>query len=65
MRMKTEWFKGSDWFWLIPIDGTYKSEMVRTEVMSFFPGDRGVPPGSILQIEMYFSYVLISEQFTS
>ena len=34
---------GSDWFLL----------MVRTEEMSCRPGDRGVPAGNVLQVEMY------------
>ena len=45
---------GSVGFGLIPIDGTYKVKMVRTEVMSCPPGDRGVPLGSVLKFEMYF-----------
>ena len=58
---RTKWRKGSVRFRLIPIDGTYKGKMVRTEEMSCPPGDRGVPLGCVLQFEIYFSYVLISE----
>ena len=42
--------RGSDWFGLIPLDGTYKGKLVRTEEISCPPGDRGVPPGSVLLV---------------
>ena len=48
------WWKGSVRFRLIPIDGTYKGKMVRTEVMSCPPGDRGVPLGCVLQFIIHF-----------
>ena len=41
-------------FQLIPIDGTYKGKIVRTEVMSCPQGDRGAPLGCVLQFKMFF-----------
>ena len=44
----------SDWVGLIPLDGRYRGNMVRTEVMSCPPGDRGVPLGCVLQFIIHF-----------
>ena len=42
---RTTWQNGSVRFRLIPIDGTFKSYMLRTEVIICPQGERGVPPG--------------------
>ena len=49
-----------DFFWWY-----VQGNMVRTEVMSCHPVDRCVSLENVLWFEMYFSHLLISEQFTS
>ena len=48
------WRNGSVRFRLIPIDGTYKGKMVRTEVMSCPPGGQRRPPGMCYSVRNVF-----------